>query len=206
MSIPAGWAEFNDATAVIRGRMVAASGTFSGTFAADVIDAVDTINIRNGAVSAYYGFGFAAGSQDATFTIPAQPHASVVDIIAPIMVESFGKSAYRTNMEGRAEVYRDGVLVARDIVYIPTDTEMATHEGGNTYIMDYMPAMQVVRYIDLDVKPYASTQYVIRLYNGGVYQEVFKYPSNYGTYEAWDASGFTRVGLLGSITVGCRKR
>ena len=58
-----------DAGAKIRGHMVAGSGTFSGTFASDNVDALSEINIRDGAVSSHFVFG-ADGSRDITFNIP----------------------------------------------------------------------------------------------------------------------------------------
>lgn len=203
--IPPGWAEFNDATAVFRGRMVGASGTFSGTFSADVIDAVDAINIRDGAVSAYYGFSFAAGSREATFTIPAQPHAGVVDIIAPVSVHSCGRAGKNNSNFAKASIYRDGVLVASDGLGLPTDS-YATHNEDGSWVLSCMASMMVVRYIDLNPKPGASTQYVVRVTPSANY-----IPSEHNYFASeitgwWFDDGFTNISLLGTIVVGCRKR
>jgi len=204
MSIPAGWAEFNDATAVIRGRMVAASGTFSGTFSADVIDAVDTINIRNGAVSAHYGFGFAKGSQTATFTIPAQPHASVVDVIVPIMIESWGDN--QPVGQGFVEFYKNSGMIGRDSIFIPTAYHQHSGlgaEGEYTYRTYYMSALQCVRYLDLEVSPNTSTTYMVRLINSSNLSQLNPAP---GDIWFWQRMSCVRLGLLGAIVVGCRKR
>ncbi len=60
----------------IRGTIGGSQGTFSGKFSADAINAVESIHIRDGAVSAYYGFGrppMVNGEfTDFTFTLPAQ--------------------------------------------------------------------------------------------------------------------------------------
>lgn len=180
MSIPEGWAEFNDANAVFRGRMVAAKGTFSGTFAADNVEAVREINIRDGAVSAYYGFNFAEGSTSIQFAIPGQKFARVADIIVPMRVEAKGTGAV-----GYVHLYKNGSLYRSEAVML--DTEFARRDkGGNIY--GYMPVMQVVRFIDFEVSADTTTSYQLVLQSGSVY------------------SGSITLVFLGAVTVGCRKR
>lgn len=123
MKIDPGWAEFNDATAKIRGKIVAASGTFSGVFAADNIEAVSELNIKNGAVSSYYYFETGNGWSEAEFTLPKQENVSVVDIVAPMR---FYVSAQR-GITVVLQLYKNGILIAYETFSIPVivDTIMA---------------------------------------------------------------------------------
>ena len=204
MTIPAGWAEFNDATSVIRGRLVAATGTFSGTFSADVVDAVDTINIRDGAISAYYGFSFASGSQTASFSIPAQEYASIVDVVVPISIECWGEPWRGKTMNAYAEFYKNDALMARETISIPTNVfEQSPGAEFDRFTSDYMASPQVIRYIDLDVSTSAPVTYRVNLINSSNYDSSIG-PGSVNLFE--DAYVATRLTLLGKIVVGCRKR
>lgn len=115
MTIPPGSIEINDANAVVRGWMAAATGTFSGTFSATNVNAVDTINIRDGAVSAYYAFT-AVGQSDVTITVPAQGSDYVPTLIVPMKLwadpqwPAFPEYVHGTPCNVRIRLYRDGVL------------------------------------------------------------------------------------------------
>lgn len=188
MAIPAGWAEFNDATAVIRGRIVAATGTFSGTFSADNVEAVKEMNIRNGAVSAYYGFSFAAGAKDITFTIPAQPIAPLADIVVPLVVQAVGIGA-----QGRVDLYRNDALVWSE--YVQLDTESTYIFRNDFYNNENLTIAQVVRFIDFNMNVSTPTTYRIVLTDG-----TFQAPN------PANGQGFMTLYFSGTATVGCRKR
>lgn len=64
-----GYIEINDTDSIIRGTMAGVDGTFSGTFSSNNIDAVSSINVRDGAVSSYYHFHFDKGINDFSFTV-----------------------------------------------------------------------------------------------------------------------------------------
>lgn len=186
MTVPAGWAEFNDANAVFRGRMVAAKGTFSGTFASDNVEAVKEINIRDGAVSAYYGFNFTAGAKSVQFTIPAQKFARVADLVVPLKIEAKG-----VNAVGYIRLYKNGVLYRTESVNI--NTEYRYVEKGSD-IVGYIPVMQVVRFIDFEVSENASTTYQVTVQDSPLM-------STNGSTQ-----GEIVMSFLGAVTVGCRKR
>lgn len=198
MSIGPGWAEFNDANAIIRGRLVAASGTFSGTFSADNIDAVGDVNIKGNAVSTYYGFTFAENSKSVEFVVPAQQYAKIVDIKIPMIVDAWGEG---TGVAGSATLYKNGVAIRTDPIYVPTDATYLVNHQRDWYDCGYIPAMQVLRIIDFDVSATSNTTYKIVVKDGG-------WGAWNGTYWNYDDSknGYTVVRLLGSVVVGCRKR
>jgi hypothetical protein len=185
MTIPAGWAEFNDANAIFRGRMVGASGTFSGTFSSDNIEAVREVNIRDGAVSAYYGFNFAAESKRVDFAIPAQPFARVADIIVPMRIEAKGINAI-----GYIHLYKNGALYRTEAVNINTEYKRADKGGG---LVGYIPVMQVVRFIDFEISANSATSYSLVLQDSP-------------TMSNQTGTGEIKLVFLGAVTVGCRKR
>lgn len=185
MTIPEGWAEFNDANAVFRGRMVAATGTFSGTFASDNVEAVTEANIRNGAVSAYYGFDFAPGSTSIEFALPPQKFARVADIIAPIQVSSTGVRAV-----GYVHLYKNGVLYKSEGI---SQSTSSTYREKGGFRDERMVIMQVVRFIDFEVSEDQATTYSIVLQRGSYYRMNFY-------------RGTIDLNFLGNVVVGCRKR
>jgi hypothetical protein len=157
MSIPNGWAEFNDANAVIRGQMVAATGTFSGEFTADNVDAVQALNVRNGAVSAYYGFGGFGGAKDFSFSIPGQPFAQVADVIIPLSVLSSGAGSY-----AMVTLYRNGGPVASGQIFLDTVYDRQSYgEGVEEVFIGYLHMLTACRFIDFDVPPSGTITYRI---------------------------------------------
>lgn len=184
MTISAGWAEFNDANAVFRGRMVAATGTFSGTFASDNVEAVQELNIRDGAVSGYYGFDFASLTKTVEFTLPAQPFVQVADIIAPMRMLVNGIGA-----TGTVTLYINGALHRSEGVRIDTESIFVQNKNDGYYRNGYIPVMQVVRFMDFNVSASQPTTYKIVLTDG----------SN-------GERGNIALNFLGNVVVGCRKR
>ena len=157
MSIPNGWAEFNDANAVIRGQMVAATGTFSGEFTADNVDAVQALNVRNGAVSAYYGFGGFGGAKDFSFSVPGQPFAQVADVIIPLSVLASGVGSYAT-----VTLYRNGGPVASGLIFLDTQYQVVQYgEGAEETFMGSLHMLTACRFIDFDVPPSGTITYRI---------------------------------------------
>lgn len=142
MKIDPGWAEFNDATANIRGKIVAASGTFSGVFSADNVEAISELNIKNGAVSAYYYFDTGAGYSEAEFTLPKQQNVSVVDIVAPMRFNVSAESGSQVVIS----LWKNGVMVNEQIFSIAAsiDTIMA------------------MRYLDFDVSSETYAKYLLK--------------------------------------------
>ena len=112
-TLPDGWAEFNDAYAVIRGHMVAGSGTFSGTFASDNVNAVQEINLKDGCVSSWYHFTV-SDKTDFTFVVPGSPWAMFHEIIIPAelcyITDPAGHGGGNKRRVAAAEMYRDGEL------------------------------------------------------------------------------------------------
>lgn len=160
MTVGSGWAEFNDATAKLRGVMVAGKGTFSGSFTADSVDAIDSINIRDGAVSASYAFQNARvkgkAMLDMSFTIPAQPLAPLVEMIVP---------AHRTIDLGMGDgptysVYRNGVLI--ETINGPVFYGALPLYGDHSIAyMDF-----VLRFVDYQAPAGQSITYHIVVYPG----------------------------------------
>jgi hypothetical protein len=98
--------EVNDGNAIIRGHIAAATGTFSGTFRADNVNAVSAINIRDGSVSSYYTFNPAQG-KDVSFTVPAQSQNFQLRLHIP--VEIFHWPLYfRQYLGGSGTTYMNG--------------------------------------------------------------------------------------------------
>ena len=109
--------------AKVRGTIGGGVGTFSGVFSADTVDAVDTINIRDGAVSTYYNFTAAtdsAGFLDTTFTLPAQPFTALYRISLGINCANYedvydcdrsSESCYRDYHYSGIRFYRNGSVV-----------------------------------------------------------------------------------------------
>ncbi len=107
----------------IRGTIGGSQGTFSGKFSADAINAVESIHIRDGAVSAYYGFGrppMVNGEfTDFTFTLPAQSMDAVyvlhgMMIVMPsfwiVFPQETNFPIYVNIRPSWIRIYRDNVL------------------------------------------------------------------------------------------------
>ena len=76
--LPPGSIEING-DADIRGTMGGVTGTFSGTFDANLVAAVKAVNVRNGSVSAYYTFQPVSQGDfsDISFVIPPFPEPAI---------------------------------------------------------------------------------------------------------------------------------
>lgn len=146
-----GWAEFNDANAVIRGAIIGATGTFSGEVTADSVNAVREMNIRDGAVSTNMGLAYPTlglPRRTVEFTIPGQPFAQAVNIVMPIACQMPGN-----NEQGfvTLSVYRNGVLIWQE------NWSSFNLDGfTRTYTFQWYANM---RFLDLQVDPVSSVGY-----------------------------------------------
>jgi hypothetical protein len=111
MALPAnGYVEVNG-SGLFRGHLLGASGTFSGVWETDVLDVVDYINVRDGAVMAHLRVGptidlggslpdyYVAG------TFPAYPDAySMVSLRIPL-------NTWNVNFLTKVYVWRNGTVI-----------------------------------------------------------------------------------------------
>lgn len=148
----AGECQFNS-NCFIRGRMVAMTGWFSGTFKADEIDVLSDVNIRNGAVSVHYRATIPKVGTlprfDAQWVLPAQPIPSVNDIILPLTLQI--NRDYDLGMYARMRLWRDDVLITTTII-MDDDIPNAPFYS-NTYL--FMSA----RFVDFDVPANQNVNY-----------------------------------------------
>ena len=138
----------------IRGRMVAMTGTFSGTFTADEVDVIENINIRNGAVSSYiqYSRKKEPGETEIEvleWTIPAQPYGSVIDITIPTTVRLLAGS-YTIFVPPTLTIYRNGVMVVQEKI---------------NYLSGDISLFASIRYLDFDVPRDTSVTYRVEITN-----------------------------------------
>ncbi len=189
MELQPGWAEFNDADAIIRGRMVAASGTFSGTFSADNVEAVQEINIRNGAASSYYGFSFPGGSTDISFSIDPQPHTNIADVIVPCSIRIRGKTDLAHS--GIMSLYKDGVLIGQERVFFDARIINSGGKAPSTVTVYTVCFTQVIRFIDMGVSSSQPTTYRVVLNSLAA---------------DGNGHGYVILSVIGSVVVGVRKR
>lgn len=166
MSIPSGWAEFNDATAKLRGVMVAGKGTFSGEFTADSLDAFESINIRDGAVSTSYGFQFGRTTGqpllDVTFTIPAQTFAPLIEIIVPAnysIQQSGGTPNYA--------LYRNGALIGQSTSPVPVGVAYYSgYQSGSSIHVGGVNMETPMRFVDFEADRGVANTYRVLVNNG----------------------------------------
>ena len=196
MALPSnGYIEINDTNSKIRGMMAGAGGTFSGTFSSLNVDAVENINIKDGAVNAFYGFSFPRGSNSISFTVPHQPFARVVEITVPIEVYEYGKSQ---GSGAVIKVYKNGVLFKQETIAPVIGAEIVTvndYTGNYQYVDHYFAwYLQTARIMDFEVTGAAT--YTITFSNWSGYYRV-------GTQHI---NGEVRLTFQGQVTVGFRKR
>lgn len=195
MTLPSGYAEFNDGNAVIRGRIAGANGTFSGSFDAANINAIESINVRNGAVSAYYNFMFPDGSMKAVFKIPVQNYTQIADIIIPIRMSALG---YTSPIHAaKIDLYKNGVLLSHAEIYFDGWTSEGGGREERNEILHRLEYLQVVRFVDFDVTNVAS--YEIIFTNSSILKKARPNSDN-------PASPVIMLSMLGPVTVGFRKR
>lgn len=175
----------------IRGRMVGMTGTFTGTFKADEVNVVSSLNIRNGSVSSYIQFSRKRDPvtedkiRSLEWVIDAQPYASVIDITVPIhlrMLCSWFQS--HSPMTVYVKIYRNDQLVASSGItdYVIEFDDFA--QGFNQ--------MSSIRYIDFDVPADTSVKYKVVVENDpnnnftGVYpNENNNHKGGGSSYEIW---------------------
>lgn len=179
----------------IRGRMVGMTGTFTGKFKADEVDAVSAINIRNGSVSSYIQYSrkrdpaVESKIRNLEWSIPAQPYGSEIDITIPIVLD-FDSGSFDTPnpMWITVTIWRNGIVVAQSRI---TDyvVEAADREAG-------FAQMSSIRFIDFDVPRDQSVNYRCLV-------EDYPYP-NYGG--ASKGGGQYRCWTRGKAMNAIRKR
>lgn len=197
MTLPSGYAEFNDGDAVIRGRIAGSDGTFSGSFDAANIDAIESINVRDGAVSAYYNFEFPNKSMKAVFQIPAQKYTQIADIIIPIRMSAFG--TVKANEAGKIDLYKNGVLLSHAEVYFDgwTTKSAASKNGSGGSTRHRLEYLQVVRFVDFEVTEKSTYEFILA-------DSLVLKTSRVGSGTV--PSPLITLNMLGPVTVGFRKR
>lgn len=175
----------------IRGRMVAMTGTFTGTFKADEVDVVSSLNIRNGSVSSYIQYSRKRDPatedkiRNLEWVIDAQPYASVIDITIPIhlrMLCSWFQS--HSPMTCYVYIYRNDQLVASSNI-----TDYVIEVDDFAYGFNQMSS---IRYIDFDVPENTSVKYKVVVQNdpNNNYTGVYPHEGNNNkgggsSYEIW---------------------
>ena len=212
-----GYIEINDTDSIIRGTMAGVNGTFSGTFSSNNIDAVSSVNVRDGAVSAYYHFHFDESISDFSFTILKQPFTSIVDIVIPVLLEEVGEGdpngpwhgtrtpVYHGYIPTTVTVYKNGDLFSHKEIH-PNTGSFYRYERymddwlrqGYYHFVNYISALRIV---DFNVN--SSTTYRIVVTNG---YSARPFRDSELLYPVENARFYTKVDLQGLITVGFRKR
>ena len=216
-----GYIEINDTNSSIRGTMAGVDGTFSGTFSSNNIDAVSSVNVRDGAVSSYYHFHFAKNSSDVSFTVLKQPFTSIVDIVIPVSIEESGEGSPNAEWHFQdtpvhdgykptiVTVYKNGALFSRKEMnpnsgsfYIYRSDSDGGWTQGFYFVVNYMSAIRIV-----DFKVASNTTYriVVNNHPGASALPVTVDPKLYKYYSA-NTRFYTKVDIQGLITVGFRKR
>ena len=196
MTLPSGYAEFNDGDAVIRGRIAGVDGTFSGSFDAANIDAIESINVRDGAVSAYYNFEFPNKSMKAVFQIPAQKYTQIADIIMPIRMSALG--IIEPWQAAKIDLYKNGVLLSHAEVYFNGWTTKSNKREERYTTSHRLEYLQVVRFVDFEVIGNATYEFIL---TNSSYLKKPKPNASTST-----ASPAVMLDMLGPVTVGFRKR
>lgn len=199
----------------VRGRMVGMTGTFSGTFSAELVEVASAVNIRNGAVSTYTQVSRTPPNparkeslKTMEFTVTQQPYPAVIDITLPITMRH---EYYDGQYAPRVRWSRNGVVIRED------------------YLNDYGRAMiffNSVRLLDFDVPANTTVTYKVELidyykylvandgngnlvieYGSGGVSPYFvgeRYYDNYKVYEYWNP--YFMMWFKGKALIGIRKR
>lgn len=213
-----GYIEINDTDSIIRGTMAGVNGTFSGTFSSNNIDAVSSVNVRDGAVSAYYHFHFVKGSSDVSFTVLKQPFTSIVDIVIPVIIEEVGEGAPNARWFGGGTPIQSGYVPTTVTVYkngvLFSHKEMNPNSGGFIALQYYgdrtsrvsyyhfVNYISALRIVDFNVKSNTTYRIVVNNHYGA---NPFENRKNY-LYLRENSRFYTNVELQGQISVGFRKR
>lgn len=104
--------------ATIRGTIGGSIGTFSGKFSADTINAVESINIRDGAVSTYYIFSTKneenGNFSDVIFTVPGQSFDAVYSLFLVVDATNGYDRSERAFLVPHILLHKDNLLVSED--------------------------------------------------------------------------------------------
>ena len=155
MALPAnGYVEVNG-SGVFRGHLLAATGTFSGVFESDVVDVVDYINVRDGAIMAYVfcAPSLVVGTPDyyVQGTLPAYPgHYSMVSLRIPL--KTWNAGGYWTKIY----IERNGVLIFQDLWL--NQTGWTVYPGGVPPVIQQAGLeMQYFEFIDIPILSVPTT-------------------------------------------------
>ncbi len=183
---PGSIAVYGDAK--IRGSIGAAKGTFSGSFSADAVNAVDYINVRDGAVSTYYSFRAgvnANGYLNTQFALPPQRFEALYRISLALQCsivfdrDCFGGDCSETTYYAGIRFYRHGVLLSH--------IHPLNRSGG---LVPYTFSF-------FDVRPaHETTVYTFNTTHSKQYENTPEKPSSFGG----------RLSPTGLISVEYRKR
>lgn len=107
--------------ATIRGTIGGSIGTFSGKFSADTINAVESINIRDGAVSTYYIFSTKneevnGNFSDVIFTVPGQSFDAVYSLFLVVDAKNGYDTSERVFLVPHILLHKDNLLVSEDYI------------------------------------------------------------------------------------------
>lgn len=140
----------------IRGRMVAMTGTFSGTFSAEEVDIIEFANIRNGAVSSYTQYSRKKyddedAIQDMTWVVAPSPFGTLVNFTIPVTVRINALGTIAKYVPARVDIWRNGENIFSEDWRLPlTDISL----------------FMALRFIDFDVPRTDPVTYRILLTNG----------------------------------------
>lgn len=177
----------------LRGRMVGMTGTFTGKFKADSVDAVSAINIRNGSVSSYIQFSRKRDPEvedkirELEWTIPAQAYATEIDLTIPVVLDLDSGAFDTPTMWCTVTIWRNGQQVATSQII------------GRAYDSDFESGwqqMSSIRYIDFDVPKDNPVVYRVLVQD-------YPYPNYNG---ASKGGGQFRIWTLGKAMTAIRKR
>lgn len=122
--------------ATIRGTIGGSFGTFSGRFTADTINAVQSINIRDNAVSVYYLF-YPSSSTDMSIVIPPQGEDSVLFLWFS-MTSMTAVNAYLQVVRNGAEI--KGCWMPKEVSHVPKTmgfSDLITRSTTTSYRLWY---------------------------------------------------------------------
>lgn len=215
-----GYIEINDTNSIIRGTMAGVDGTFSGTFSSNNIDAISNVNVRDGAVSAYYHFHFDKSISDFSFSVLKQPFTSIVDIVIPVMIEEVGEGdpnaswhggatpVYHGYMPTTVTVYKNGVLFSRKELNPNSGSFLVGINSGsqikNKMFYHFVNYISALRIVDFNVSTNTTYRIIVNNHYGA---RPYWQKGVHGDMSLYENTRFyTRVDLQGQISVGFRKR
>jgi hypothetical protein len=198
----------------IRGRMVAMTGDFSGTFSAEIVEVANAVNIRNGAVSTYTQISRTAPTarkeslKTMEFVVTQQPYDAVIDITIPITMRH---EYYDGQYSPRIRWSRNGIVIREDYL---NDYGRAMIFFNSIRLLDFnVPAnttvtykVELIDYYKYLVSNDGNGNLVIEYGSGGVspYFVGERYYHDYKIYEY--INPYFMMWFKGKALIGIRKR